>query len=180
MKHLTPSEIPTIRDDQALYDRLAAELSARLGDSAGADDAVFVAALHRLPPGLRAMAATYQLDVSVCLDDLATHFLNWHSLPLAQETLMGLRELGATDEAALFEQAIGIITPHWDLLEAPDFRKQYRRSSLEAALRPIDDALGALLGYSPVDRSYEKKNLLSRWVPYARTHPDRVCDPGAT
>jgi hypothetical protein len=49
----------------------------------------FLVELRRLPPGLRAMAATYELDVSLTMDDLGWHFGNWHSTELAQGTAHG-------------------------------------------------------------------------------------------
>ena len=39
----------------------------------------FVAHLSDLSPGLRAMAATQKLDVSMVCDDLGWHFANWHT-----------------------------------------------------------------------------------------------------
>lgn len=64
------------------------------------------------------MAATFGLDVSMALDDLAWHFVNHHSVDWYEETSQGLRELEAVEAAELFEKAFAIIEPHWIELES--------------------------------------------------------------
>jgi len=61
--------------------------------SADRGSAEFVAEIQGLPVGLRAMAATYELDVSLALDDLGWHFGNWHNEDLAEETARGLARI---------------------------------------------------------------------------------------
>ena len=64
------------------------------------------------------MAATYDLDVSMALDDLAWHFINHDgSMEFAEETVLGLRELEAPEAADIFHAALEIIAPHWQELE---------------------------------------------------------------
>ena len=64
------------RSDEKLFKHLGAELTRTLGPGAtsGDDLDVFVRRLGQLPRGLRTMAATYELDVSMTLDDLGWHF----------------------------------------------------------------------------------------------------------
>ena len=117
------------------------------------------------------MAATYELDVSMALDDLGWHFANWHHKGLARETLLGLLELGASEEAEIFSQALKIAFVNWDLFANEDFVQAYAHSEIEEALDPLNDRLWVLLGY----RGKEGKALVHRWVPYARQYPERVC-----
>ena len=72
--------------------------------SAGHGSPEFLTQIRNLPVGLRAMAATYELDVSFALDDLGWHFGNWHSTELSEETARGLEELGAEDLASLIRE----------------------------------------------------------------------------
>jgi hypothetical protein len=74
---------------------LARELGSSILSNGRRDDDSSVPELGFLPRGLRAKAATYELGVSLALDDLGWHFGNWRHLGLAQETLDGLGEHGA-------------------------------------------------------------------------------------
>ncbi len=58
------------------------------------------------------MAATFELDVSLALDDLAWHFVNHHDMDLYEETRQSLRELEALEVAELFEAAFAVIESH--------------------------------------------------------------------
>src|SRR5262245_11099935 len=80
------------QDDDTVFGLLSSALNERIPSSLLVDLDAFVAQLQKLPPGLRAMAATHQLDVSMSLDDLGWHFANWHDHGLAEETTLGLRE----------------------------------------------------------------------------------------
>jgi hypothetical protein len=117
------------------------------------------------------MASTFELDVSITLDDLGWHFANWHHLGFARETLHGLRELGAAQVAALFEQALVIACENWDFFGAPDFVERYDGSAVETALSPLNRRCWDLFGSS----SGSRESLLDFWVPYARTYPANVC-----
>jgi hypothetical protein len=71
---LTEERIRACASDEDLFQALSAELHRRLPDGEGDDLDLFVERLRGLPKGLRAMAAIYQLDVSMALDDLGWHF----------------------------------------------------------------------------------------------------------
>ena len=60
--------------DEELLKLLQKELESRI--SAARTEPEFLAQIRELPIGLRAMAATYELDVSLTLDDLGWHFGN--------------------------------------------------------------------------------------------------------
>jgi hypothetical protein len=167
---LHPLQIMNAPDDDALFKLLSAELDAQLG-AASKDVEVLHQHLLRLPRGLRAMGATHPLDVSMALDDLGWHFGNWPSQPLADETLAGLRELGATEAAEIFDAALLCAKEHWAFICSGNFFDSYHGSPLEQTLLPLNRKLWALLGYD----GSTGKNLLAYWAPYARSHPDRVC-----
>jgi hypothetical protein len=173
MTPLSPSRIARTRSDESLFKLLGGELR-RLLPSYDSDNLEpFVKSLQDLPPGLRAMAATYELDVSMALDDLGWHFANWHHQGLALATLAGLRELGALAEATIFEQALEIALARWDFFAAEGFVKAYFGSDIETALNPLNDQLWRLLGYGY--RGEGGRSLLDLWAPYARRSPERVC-----
>lgn len=168
--NLTIRRILSTTDDEVLYKLLATELSHRIPSYKDADD--LFNKIQSLPIGLRAMAATYELDVSMALDDLGWHFRNWASQDLSKETTWGLKELGAIKEAEIFEQAFNIAIPYWKIIvELPDFVEWYSDSELEKALDPLNDAMWELIRYHGDTGTY----LLDRWAPYARKHPDNIC-----
>jgi len=84
------------------------------------------------------MASTYQLDVSLALDDLGWHFANWHHHGYALETSRGPRELGADSLAASFDAAHALASQYWAQLAAPGFVEWYHDSDLEKALEPLN------------------------------------------
>ncbi len=102
MSSLTLEAIKSSSDDE-LFSLLGKELESRISTQRDSPD--FVAQIRHLPAGLRAMAATYELDVSLALDDLGWHFGNWHNADLAEETARGLEELGASELARVFREA---------------------------------------------------------------------------
>ena len=169
MQPLTPTAIARARSDKALQARLGQELTRLIGPGpASTGLSRFVARLRSLPPGLRAMAATYELDVSMALDDLAQHFVNWHHLALSRETFSGLRVLGAHDEAEVFHEALLMVLPYWKDLRSG---APARGTPLYTQLRPLNFRLWNLLGY----QGDSGRSLLALWAPYARAHPGSVC-----
>jgi len=163
MNRLSAHALTTGSDDE-VFDLLSAELNTRLPVRDSAD---FLAELRKLPRGLRAMAATYELDVSLALDDLGWHFGNWHDGELATETLEGLRELGADEFAELFESAFQHAQRFWLELGSENWMEWYHGSELEAAVMPLNDRAWKLWNDCP-------KGLFTYWVEYARKAPERV------
>jgi hypothetical protein len=171
MTPLSPSRIGRTRSDKALSRLLGGELKRLLTSYDSENVEPLVKSLQDLPVGLRAMAATYELDVSMALDDLGWHFANWHHQGLALETLAGLRELGALAEAIIFEQALEIAVKRWDFFASADFVDAYDGSDIEKALNPLNGKLWRLLGY----QGEGGRSLVDLWAPYARRSPERVC-----
>src|SRR5947207_1772268 len=107
---ITLEAIDSSSDDE-LFALLGKELENRISAERGS--AEFLSEIRGLPAGLRAMAATYELDVSLALDDLGWHFGNWHNADLAEETARGLELLGAEELSGLFRQAFQIAKNYW-------------------------------------------------------------------
>jgi hypothetical protein len=156
---------------------LFAELNATGSQALHEDLDDFVAAVEQFPPGLRAMAATYQFDVSMTLDDLGWHFANWHHHGYAAETSLGLKELEALEAADIFDQAYSIVEHQWDLMTEllrqsfDAFTTWYHTSELAATLMPLNRRLWDLLD---VETAVEPAGVFRYWVAYARKYPDRV------
>jgi hypothetical protein len=161
------------RSDDDLYRVLQANLDSVFPAEVLQDQAIFLSQLRTAPRGLRAMAATYDLDVSMALDDLAWHFTNHPDIAFAEETLLGLRELEATEAADIFEKALSIIEPH--LLELKEFLASDNRDindwleskGIQAQMDPLNRQMWKLLDDRP------REGLFKYWYAYARKYPER-------
>jgi len=163
MGGITVQAIAASSDDD-LFSLLGRELEDRITTERGSPQ--FVAEIRELPAGLRAMAATYELDVSLALDDLGWHFGNWHSVELAEETATGLDELGASELAEVFRGAFQLAQDFWIELGSEDWMDWYHGSPLEQAVDPLNKAWLILAG--------KKNGIFKYWVDYARSHPENV------
>jgi hypothetical protein len=150
--------------DQQVFELLGEQLQKRLPSRT---DPQYVDELRKLPPGLRAMAATYELDVSLALDDFGWHFGNWHDTELAEETAAGLVELGAPEIAELFRGAYQLAQQFWQELGSESWGDWYHGSRLEEAVMPLNRRAWAIL-------QGRWNGIFSYWVEYARRHPERV------
>ena len=113
------------------------------------------------------MAATYELDVSLVMDDLGWHFGNWHNTILAEETACGLDELGATELALIFKEAFQIAFRYWDELGTKDWSKWYHDSAMEKEIEPLNKQAWKIL-------EGKKNGVFEYWVNYARKYPESV------
>ena len=59
------------KDDKGLMKDLEQLLTARVSGNPYSDDGSFARSISLLPPGLKAMAATHWLDISLTLDSMA-------------------------------------------------------------------------------------------------------------
>lgn len=159
--------------DDDLLDALTAELQRLLPPAIQANYPELVAAIQRLPIGLRSMAATHRLDVSMSLDDLGWHFYNFHDRAYAEETLAGLLELEAAEVADIFQSAYDLVSPQWEEIGKFDsrsgdaFAKWYSKSALNKALDPLNLRLWAICNEQP-------NGLMQFWLDYARKYPERL------
>lgn len=165
------AQVQACDTDDELYKLLSAELMLRLPDGEGDDLDAFLATTRHMPVGLRAMAAIYQLDVSLTLDDLGWHFANWHHRGYCEETIWALRELEAVEQADIVATAYAAAQLYWDqigAMAAYDFQhfvKWYPDSDYEKATLPLTMRMWEL---------QEVKGLLAYWGSYARKYPDRL------
>lgn len=165
---VTLKQINGARDNEKLFALLAEELQRLLPKGRSATDE-FVADLYALRPGWRAMAATFELDVSLALDDLGWHFANWHHLGLARLTLEGLRELESAPLASIFERALDLALAYWDRLGEPDWSDWYDGSPLDIDLSPLNRQAWDLLNKNEM-------GIFDDWIRYARRYPERLAE----
>jgi hypothetical protein len=164
---MTIDDIEAATTDDELYDLIARELQSRLPPRTPIEP--FLAAIRSLPPGLRAMAATYELDVSITLDDLGWHFGNWHHEGLAEETIQALRELGSGRMAELVSDAFEAAQQFWSELGSPNWHEWYVDSAFEKTVRQLNREAWSICDQLP-------KGLFSYWLSYARQYPERLVD----
>jgi hypothetical protein len=161
---MTIDDIDASSDDELLA-LLTTELQAKISAKLGSPE--FVRQIKELPVGLRAMAATHQLDVSLAFDDLGWHFGNWPSHELAEETAQGLDELRATELAKLFRDAYQIARNYWTSLEAENWTQWYHGSEFEQLTEPLNrEALRII--------NTRKRGIFDYWINYARHYPEQI------
>jgi hypothetical protein len=156
-------------------DKLLEEILSLLGRSVNSaadpysDDGSYAAAIASLPTGLRAMAATHHLDMSLTMDDIGWHFLNFGEPGLVRETEAGLRELGLSDIAGYFVEALAIVGPlKPEISEPDDYYECLESRGLMAKINELTDMASAkqpTLAGSPI---------YAAWIKYARAHPGSV------
>jgi hypothetical protein len=173
---LSIKQIRNTRSDEELLDLFLEELRQLFPPELRDDPSVFYSRLHAAPAGIRAMAVTYELDVSMALDDLAWHFINYHSsIELAEETIAGLNELETPEAAEIFQEALHIIKPHWQELEQVSQSKEpydwLDSKGIQDLMNPLNDRMWKLL------KQYDKSSLMALWVTYARKYPERCSTP---
>ena len=173
----TPLTVEAILDcesSEVLTALLGQELSRRIPpEIVTLEDLVKV--MSRLPVGLRAMAATHKLDVSLALDSLLEHFRNFHSIAYADETLGGLQELEALEFVEPFRMALEVAKANWDLLEIrpprgyPDLQHQEEThlATLNKEFLSHTQIMWNALARQPTN------SLMGFWPVYARKYPER-------
>lgn len=162
---------PALRkDDEGLQEELESILKARVTGDPYAEDGSFARSLTDLPPGLRAMAATHWLDVSLTMDSITWHFGNFGEPGLVAATGAGLIELGLDDLAACFREAKELMSPLIPELTDPnDFEDLLKRKGVDKRAEELDERAWALQGTrSGTSAIYEA------WIRYTRRHPERV------
>lgn len=166
------SESPGLeQDDAALQQRLEELLTARVSGNPYSSDGTFAATIAQLPPGLRAMAATHWLDISLTLDSITWHFGNFGEPHLVAETEAGLRELGLHELASCFVEAKELVLP---LLvnrreTDGDLREMLESAGLKARGDEIDRKAWSLDSLGP-----GRSVIYEAWIRYTRQNPKRV------
>ena len=157
--------------DEKLLDEIFAALKRSISPLADpySDDGSYATAISLLPVGLRAMAATHHLDVSLTMDDIGWHFLNFGEPGLVCETESGLRELGLSDVADWFAEAHGIVNPLKPEIEAgADF---YECLTNHAQMDRIGELTQMAQGKTP---TVSDSSIYGAWVRYARENAEKV------
>ncbi len=159
--------------DDELLEQIFALLSNRVHANAYGDESEFASSIGFLPVGLRAMAATHWLDVSLTLDSLGWHFLNFGEPNFVKETELGLRELGLNDLAGWFVEAYEIVNP---LKAEIRDSNEYNETLINHGCSERMDELNALAWAK--DNGSDKKSkgsvIYNSWIQYARQYPERV------
>jgi hypothetical protein len=163
-----------LKEDDGLLKEIQATLTSRVQGNPYSSDGTFAENLSSLPHGLRAMAATHWLDVSLTLDSITWHFGNFGEPGLVAETEEGLTELGLHELRVCFTAAKELMQP---LLagrtEADgDPYEILEREGLRAAGRALDRRAWDLDNLGP-----RRSVIYQAWVRYAREHPERVFGP---
>jgi hypothetical protein len=171
---LTVAQIQAAKSDNELVRLLMAELNLLFPRELRKDPIVYLSKLQTAPQGLRAMAATFNLDVSMSLDDLAWHFVNHHDFNLYEETLRGLQELEAAEAAEIFAEAYSIMEPFWNELEAvasannsENVHDWLDKNGIQKRIDPLNKRLWNLLN------QWKDHGLMHYWIDYARKHPQQ-------
>ena len=112
------------------------------------------------------MAATHHLDISLTLDDIGWHFLNFGERQFVRETDMGLRELGLDDMAQWFSEACAIVNPLRPEIASGD--EYYDCLVRHGQMARIDELRRKARSERGTSRIYDA------WVKYARKHPEKV------
>ena len=159
------------KDDAALQKELMKLLSARVTGNPYSADGQFAESIALLSPGLRAMAATHWLDVSLTLDSITWHFGNFGEPRLAAHTEMGLHELGLHELAQCFVEAKELMLPLLARRTESDGNPSeiLERAGLKERADELDQRAWALDDLGPGESVIYKA-----WIRYTRQHPGRV------
>jgi hypothetical protein len=165
------------KDDTGLKKELEQLLTSHATGDPYSNDGSFAANISRLPPGLRAMAATHWLDISLTLDSITWHFGNFGEPGLVAQTEAGLRELGLHELADCFVEAKNLMTPLLAQRREADGDPYeiLERAGLKERADEIDQQADALDDLEPGESV-----IYNAWIRYARQHPDRVFGPAAS
>ncbi len=162
------------KDDAGLQSEIEAILTARVLGDPYSEEGTFAANLQTLPLGLRAMAATHWLDLSLTLDSLTWHFGNFGEPRLVAETEAGLHELGLHELAQCFHEAKEVLLPL--LAERTDADGVTYEILVRKGLQQVADVLDRR-AWALDDLKPKTSVIYEAWIRYARQHPERVFAP---
>ena len=159
------------KDDAGLQEELFKLLTARTIANPYSEDGSFAKSIALLPAGLRAMAATHWLDISLAIDSMTWHFGNFGEPQLVAETEDGLRELGLHELASCFVEAKELMLPLLAQRTETDGDSDeiLERLGLDARAEELNQRALALGNLGP-----GKSAIYEAWIRYARQHPERV------
>ena len=112
------------------------------------------------------MAATHHLDVSLTLDDIGWHFLNFGEAGHVEETRMGLKELGLSELEELFTEAHSLVQPLLAQIKTnKDYYELIKIAGVEKRINELSNQ---------ACKTLKRRGIYSFWTKYARTHPELV------
>ncbi len=112
------------------------------------------------------MAATHHLDVSLTLDDIGWHFLNFGQESHVRETVSGLAELGIPELGAILLEAYEIVLPLLPEIHVnDDYYECLQRTGQTQRIKELTDKAVGLLG---------PNGIYPFWIAYVRSHPENV------
>jgi hypothetical protein len=169
---LTREQLASNLSDEEIFNAIANEAYTQLPSTLQANLEAYYAALPEVPPGTRAYAGIWDLDVSMAMDDIAWHFGNHDEERHIQETLWSLRGLNATEVHGIFAQAVSIVRPHLEILRSGTIRVEsfhdwLDETGIQAACDPLNKRLWQICEENPDHR------LLYFAIKHARNAPDR-------
>lgn len=159
------------QDDEALMKTIQQTLESRTAGNPYGTESDFAQSIALLPIGLKAMAATHWLDISLTLDSITWHFGNFGEPQLVAETEAGLRELGLVELASIFAEARDLMIPLLTQRRSAD-GDPYEILKL-AGLQHQGDELDRR-AWALDDLGPGKSVIYEAWIRYARQHPERV------
>ena len=166
-----PNQYPALsKNDEGLLADIFARLTERIKADPYGDDGVYATAIRQLPIGLRAMASTHHLDISLTMDDIGWHFLNFGEPHFVKETELGLRELGLQSMADWFLEAYEIVNPlRAEIAAGVGYYKCLRNHGqmdrIDELTRKANESVPGAANNSPIYDS---------WIKYARQRPEDV------
>ena len=159
--------------DKELLERIREVLAERLDADPYAEDGAFARQIRTLPVGLRAMAATNFLDVSLVMDDLPWHFLNFGEPGLVEETSRGLRELGLNELGDVFDEAVSIVCPLLSRVsENVDLERVLEEAGHSARIDELNSKAWSEVGADA--KGDDEWAICRAWAAYARRYPEKV------
>jgi hypothetical protein len=160
-----------LKDDAGLMSEIMELLTVRAVGDPYSEDGSFAATLESLPSGLRAMAATHWLDISLTLDSITWHFGNFGEPHLVAQTEAGLYELGLNDLALCFREAKELMLPllaqRTEADGDPD--EILARKGLSAVAGELNRR-----SWDMDDLGPGKSLIYDAWIRYTRQNPERV------
>jgi hypothetical protein len=172
---LNPRHWPVLeKDDADLLNELFKVLTARAPGNQYATDGRFADTIILLPPGLRAMAATHCLDISLTLDSITWYFGNFGESQLVVQTEFGLHELGLHELAVCFVEAKELMVPllNQRTKDDGDPNELIDRAGLTTRAEELNRRVWAIykLGRG-------QSVIHDAWIRYVRNRPERVFGP---
>lgn len=172
MRSLDERRFPALeKDDSGLLEEIGDLLTAKVNANPYGDDSNVARSIATLPRGLKAMAATHWLDISLTLDSITWHFGNFGEPGLVKATEEGLRELGLEELADCFAEARDLMVPLLAQRVAGegDAYELLQKAGLKERADEIDSRAWALDNLGP-----ERSLIYESWIRYTRQTPELV------